>query len=385
MSGNLYPIDPWRLKIASKFLDDDYAAKTLVVPATREIRRPLPGRVWHDGASKHPVERSFADHEIAFGDTVARSIENPLLAGEMVLYDQSHLYVDTSIELEYSSDQTGSVAERLRAKLAQSADAPLDERFRDDTVLISHHEGGSTWGHYLCQSLPRILLFLEAFPSAKVAVPVWHADGALGFGEALALYGVPRERLAAVHPDMIYRFRRAILMDFLFNFQVAAPHPLVMPLLRRFAAPTAAFPHDRAAIDRRRAAFIKRWPDANRAIGNAEEVNHLMRRREIAIYGPGEISLAEQIDLWQRHDLVIATLGSDLSNMVFARPGTRVLVLAPHWFGDAFFFELAVAAGIQWYEIRCGEMAERNHALEHHSSFNVDAVLLESILATLLD
>ncbi len=110
-----------------------------------------------------------------------------------------------------------------------------------------------------------------------------------------------------------------------------------------------------------------------------------MRRREIAIYGPGEISLAEQIDLWQRHDLVIATLGSDLSNMVFARPGTRVLVLAPHWFGDAFFFELAVATGIQWYEIRCGEMAERNHALEHHSSFNVDAVLLESILATLLD
>jgi capsular polysaccharide biosynthesis protein len=94
--------------------------------------------------------------------------------------------------------------------------------------------------------------------------------------------------------------------------------------------------------------------------------------------------LRAQIELWRSHDLLIATLGSDLTNMVYARRGTRVLVLAPHWFGDGFFFELSVAAGVRWHELRCGEMTSRDEEAERFSSFAVDVKLLDFILTSLL-
>lgn len=104
----------------------------------------------------------------------------------------------------------------------------------------------------------------------------------------------------------------------------------------------------------------------------------------VDVYGPDEIPLRAQIDLWQSYDLVIAALGSDLTSMVYARRGTRVLALSPHWFGDCFFFELSVAAGVGWYELRCGDMAERDEGAVRFSSFNIDVDLLDSALAWLL-
>lgn len=379
MPGGVHHFDPSRLQATSKFIDHEYASKTVVVPATRERRKPLPGRLWHDEACRHhPVRRKFAAHEIQFEATLARRVDNALLVKEMFLFDESRMYLDTSIEMEYAREHgVPEVTQRFSEALRASADAPVDDRFRDDTLLVSHHEGGGTWGHYLAQSIPRMLLFLDAFPSGKIAVPTHYADGAPGFGEALAFYDIPGERLAPVDPGTVYPIKQAILLDFLFNFQVGAPHPKVLPLLRNF-------PTEHAAPTGNTAAFIKRRADANRAIGNEQAVDAVMARHKVDVYGPDELPLRTQIELWRSHDLLIATLGSDLTNIVYARPGTRVLVLSPHWFGDVFFFELSVAAGVRWHELRCGETAGSPEQRDRHSSFNVDVELLDSILVSLL-
>ena len=379
MQGGVHHFDPERLRATSKFVDDEYAAKSVVVPPTIEVREPLPGRLWHDKTSGPGIEREFAAREIQFAATVARCIEHPLLAREMMLFDEHRMYLDTSIELAYSPGSAlPTVARRCAEAIASSAAAPFDEQFRDDTVLISHHEGGHTWGHYLAQSVPRMLLFLEAFPAGKVAVPTWHAEGAPGFGEALAFYNIPPERVVPIDAATVYRFKQAVLLDFLFNFEATAPHPKMLPLLR------SLLPGNNAAPAANAAAFIKRRADASRAIGNERAVDELMARHGIQVFGPDELPLQAQIDLWQSHDLLIATLGSDLTNMVYARPGTRVLVLSPHWFGDSFFFELSAAVGVRWYELRCGEMVARDAMEERHSSFNVDVELLDSVLRALL-
>jgi capsular polysaccharide biosynthesis protein len=379
MQDCVHSFDPSRLQATSKFIDDEYAPKTVLVAATNELRTPLPGRVWHDKACNHKEKRRFSARTIEFADTVARTIDAPLLAKEMILFDEKRMYLDTSIELEYLQNLAlPAVTQRCVEAITATAGAPVDERFSDDVLLISHHEGGGTWGHYLVQSIPRMLLFLNAFPSGKIAIPMWHAQGANGFGEALAFYNIPRKRLAAIDADTVYRLKQAVLLDFLFNFEVAAPHPNVLPLLRKF-------PRSRsAARSGKRAAFIKRRADAKRAIGNQPAVDRVMARHGIDVYGPHELPLREQIDVWRSHDFIVATLGSDLTNMVYALRGTRVLVLSPHWFGDAFFFELSVAAGVQWHELRCGDMGARDEEEERSSSFNVDINLLDSVLTSLL-
>jgi hypothetical protein len=377
MPGRIHHFDSSQLQATSKFVDYEYAPKMVLLPATSELRKPLLGRIWCDTAAGH-FERRFTPYRIRFGDTVARTVDHPLLAKERFLFDRERMYLDTSIHIQRAGKSampeiTREYSEAIRA----SVNDRVDRRFCHDVVLISHHEGGHTWGHYLVQSIPRMLLFLNAFPEGKIAVPMWHANGANGFGEALALYNIPRERLAPLDISVVYRFKQAILLDFLFNFEFTAPHPKVVPLLRR---PTRRVHTPK----RKRGAFIKRRLAEKRLIYNARDVDQVMARHGIDVYGPDELALRAQVDLWRTHELVITTLGSDLANMVYAQPGTRVLVLSPHWFGDDFFFELSVTAGVRWHELRCGEMALRDEEQPHNSSFNVDTDLLDSVLATLM-
>jgi hypothetical protein len=381
MSSCVHHFDPSRLQVRSKFIDSDYAPKTGVVPATSQVRRPLPGSVWHDKACGDRIGRAFSPRRIRFAETLARTIDNPLLAREMILFDEERMYLDTSIELQQRRPKLviPAVTQRWAEVITASVDAPVDDRFCGDTLLISHHEGGYTWGHYLAQSVPRMLLFLEAFPSGKLAVPAWIANGANGFGEALAVYNISRERIASIDSSVVYRFKQVILLDFLFNFRAAALHPKALPLLRSFPLDDDLAPREN------RGAFIKRRAGEKRAIGNQADVDRVMLRHGIDIYGPDEIPLRTQIEIWQSHDLLIATLGSDLTNMVYAPRGARVLALSPHWFGDTFFFELSVAAGVHWHELRCGEMAGRDPEAERSSTFNVDIDLLNSVLTSLLD
>jgi hypothetical protein len=379
LAGEVHHCDPSRLEPISKLIDEDYAPKVVLIPATSEIRKPLPGRIWHDEACARKIKRNFSAQEISFGNIVARTIDNPLLAQEMMLFDERRMYLDTSIELQYlGRPALPAITQNCAGAISASVNATLDDRFRDDIVLISHHEGGGTWGHYLIQSLPRILVFLDAFPSAKIAVPAWHAEGANGFGEALAFYNIPEDRLAPIDAATVYRLKQAVLLDFLFNFEVAAPHPKVLPLLRKVPLTNTPAPSGKGA------AFIKRRADSQRAIANEQAVDAIMERHNIEIYGPDQISLPAQVEIWQNHDLLITTLGSDLTNMVYARPGTRVLALSPHWFGEGLFFQLCVSAGVQWFELRCGDMAWRDQEAERFSSFNVDTDLLDSVLTSLL-
>jgi hypothetical protein len=117
---------------------------------------------------------------------------------------------------------------------------------------------------------------------------------------------------------------------------------------------------------------------ANQAACDAVLHDHAVARRRL-----GSAALAEQIGAWRGERFFVATLGSDLANMVFGRPGTRVLALSPDWFGDTFFYNLAVAKAMQWNELRCGELDVPHPKTRHLSSFKVDPALLDVMLSTL--
>src|SRR5579863_4396447 len=125
-TGRVHHFDPSRLQPASKFIDVAYAPGTILVPATTETRRPIPGRLWHDKAASCKIEREFSERRIHFSDTVARKIDNPFLTNEMVLFDERRMYLDTSVQLPYSPElYLSAVAQRCADAIAASVDAPV--------------------------------------------------------------------------------------------------------------------------------------------------------------------------------------------------------------------------------------------------------------------
>ena len=120
--------------------------------------------------------------------------------------------------------------------------------------------------------------------------------------------------------------------------------------------------------------FVKRT--GKRAIENQVDIESSLTERKYDILTQTHKNLESQIDSWNSSNSVIATLGSDMSNLVFMRENTSLISLSPDWFGDRFFYNLACASKINWYEIRCGRKGTPSGSSDRFDNFYVDPMVL---------
>lgn len=307
---------------------------------------------------------------VSFPALRAWHLDNVLITNEFVVHDERHLYIDSSIVCTGpAEDGWADIVARFTAAIDR---AEMTDTVIDEVVLVMHNEGGGTWGHYLVQNFPKVLLFRRAFPNGRIAVPRYYATGDSNYSRLFDLFGVPRDCLVGLDYGRTVRVREAVLIDFAWNFPLGVPHPIALELLA--SAPAAIpMPLDESGI------FIARTGKGSRAVANQGEVYEVLARRGIALRELGATSVQHQSAIWQQGIPMVGILGSDFANIVFAPPGAQVLTLSPAWFGDRFFYNLAAARGVVWNELFCGRMGERVDPIRF-SSFFVDIEKLNAVL-----
>lgn len=75
--------------------------------------------------------------------------------------------------------------------------------------------------------------------------------------------------------------------------------------------------------------YLKRGPSAKRPLHQEEYLEYALRQRGFDVIDPVNLSLPECISAFARADLIVAPHGAALTNLVFTRPGTKVLELLP--------------------------------------------------------
>jgi len=349
------------LAIKSRHIDMQYAVRTLLASKTLVSRSPVRGNVLFDAVDVKEWKRDFEPQMISFPELYAYHVRDVTLGAEYIAFDAQNVYVDTSIAVNISGNMDR--AEFLVKKTEEIRYRETIDSFYENTVLIMHNEGGGTWGHFLAQNLPRALLFLKNFPYGKVVLPKAYAARNNSYGDAIAFFGIRPDQIITIEREKNYRFRETVIMDFL--FYRAVPHPLALELLEAGLPPVITNPQ--------RKTFIPRSSTV-RLIENHEEIENALREKDFGVFYQKK-HVSEQIETWRESNAVIGTLGSDLTNIVFGSPGTKLIVISPNWFGDRFFFELAAAKGMQWNEIRCGRGGQKiiEHSPEHHRNFFLNA------------
>lgn len=347
------------------------APSTVLLPAA-EVAQPAPlaGIVLFDKASTYRQLRGFRPLRGWVQEVRAWHITDALLSDEFIVHRGGEVFVGSSIHC-FLPDQVEPTRTQLAARLA-ALPLAVDERYAQETALVFHNEGGRTWGHFLIQLLPRSIAFLQSFPAGKLAVPSTHLRETSPFGAALKEFGIGADKLLPLEPDCTYSFRELVIADLPYDMPAQLPHPAILSWLGPGAAnvPTG------------RPVFISR-SGGRRLVANASDLAGVLARYGIEVLEQGSRSFAEQVKLWRQAPLVIATLGSDLANLVFAAPGTPLLVLSPDWFGDLFFYNLAQLWGMRWHELRCGRRGEVRTP-EHCSDFFVDIEHFETLLRSVL-
>jgi hypothetical protein len=365
-------------RLQSRYRDAGFARKTLLVEKQAVHYTPQLGAVLRDRFAEIRDVRGYAKQVVEFGDIHAWHIEDAVLTDEFIVHRGAEVFVDTSILTHYHRQKNmEQVLEGFGKKIA-SCTEPLICDYENESALVIHNEGGWTWGHHVVQNFPKILLYLRRFPDGKIVVPRAFRVGAENnFARMFEKFGISGDRQILIDKACSYKFRELVIVDFLFDFDAVMAHPMALDMLagsRSGVAPSPWRPGAGVAIER-----SSEWRKvANQAACDAVLRGHAVPRRKL-----GAELLADQIRAWRDELFFVSVLGSDLTNIVFGQEGTRLLVLSPDWFGDAFFYNLAVAKQMQWNELRCGALAELHAGTKHLSSFKVDPDMLDVMLSTL--
>jgi hypothetical protein len=169
--------------------------------------------------------------------------------------------------------------------------------------------------HWLIKMLPRLHL-LE-----RVGMPP------AAFDALLINWPTPVQQEAYVHSDLSSRELRVVSSrDFWFCrdlFVSNVPHdgpPWAVEFIRDLFAPLIE-----PAPGKVKGVYLARGKTVWRRVRNEDEVSELLQRRGIETLDFSKCSFEDQVRIMAGADIIVAPHGAALSNIVFARKGTRVL------------------------------------------------------------
>ena len=169
--------------------------------------------------------------------------------------------------------------------------------------------------HWLIEILPRVM------PLRRVGITADYflVDCLTPFQQnVLAALGIERDRLIQPHCRLLLEADELVLPSF--------PSP---NCLREFGRRLLAGLGSDAVVTSTRRIFISRRKSGARTLANEQELERLLHAHGFETHTMEDYSLAKQARLVREAEIVVATHGAGLANLLFARPGTHVIEIVP--------------------------------------------------------
>lgn len=127
--------------------------------------------------------------------------------------------------------------------------------------------------------------------------------------------------------------------------------------------------------------YISRPKTAGRRVANEDEVLAALMPLGFVAYTLENLSFADQVRLFSQAEIIIATHGAALTNILFAQNLSVIEIFGS--FGESYYFLLAKALGFQY---GCLQSSDRigNLANEKYSNLIVDATELKALASDML-
>jgi Glycosyltransferase 61/Nucleotide-diphospho-sugar transferase len=243
--------------------------------------------------------------------------------------------------------------------------------------LLTARYGGSTWGHWLAEILPRAVLAEQAYPGRfKFVVPDWGSTSPFGMSaySSLAAYGITADRCLPINGHDDYRFQNLFSVSAI--WPSAVMHPDALHAMRHFlkASPSES-PYPREGK-----LALRRSASNGRRIDNNNEVYAALEASGFGVVDVGKLGFLDQVAAFRGADFLFGVLGSDLSGLIYSPDGVKVVTAAPHMFGDRFFYNLIQHRNGAYADLR-GPVTELNNQVNHLSAFHLDTQVLRETIS----
>ncbi len=202
---------------------------------------------------------------------------------------------------------------------------------------------GHCYGHWLHDALPRLALLPEFPPDTKIIVPA----GLKPYQkESLEMMGVwdrcrptPEQHLEVEH----YFFSSPVGMIDCYNpYAVQVTREALLPK----ADPDYSGPKK----------FFFHRTGKSRAVENSAEIHDFFRSQGWAIVNDMDLTFAQTVKLFSEADAICSFVGSNMSNVIFCKPGCLVVHLVPDFWVDGWVDWIAQVVELDYHAaiIPCG-------------------------------
>ena len=147
-----------------------------------------------------------------------------------------------------------------------------------------------------------------------------------------------------------------------------------MPVCRRQADALSSILAPDALADAAPLLFVSRRDARIRQLTNEAELEAQLAARGFTTFVPGRAPLAEQIARFRAADVIVAVHGAALTNLLFCRPGTKVIEIFPANFVKSTYLWLAGQLGLHYHAVIAGEG-------DYLQNFGVDSAALATLMA----
>jgi len=251
----------------------------------------------------------------------------------------------------------------------------------DDCCLLLQRPWSENFGHWLVDQAAALSFLVEsgALPTRRIIVTKT---------ASLGLRQVIRQTIDAILPDAIvyehdigevWRCR-----DLAYLMPVHVPPlfklPAALQSLRKHLLPPPSSLSEATLPTRR--LHVLRSKGGSRRLVNEAEILEISARYGFETIVPETHSVREQARIFGEAESIVGVKGAALTNIIFAPPSCRVMVLSPGDFIDPFYWNIAGTHHAHYAEL-FGALAQEDRAISHND-FTIDPIRFDAALQRIL-
>ena len=243
-------------------------------------------------------------------------LRNALVSGQSLVGTSSKLYLMapiTPLFVDEYLQKDGPVGDRKLSKKAK--------RFIPGTSILLTNWNSSTYGHWLLEGMPKLLLLRRVaheLPPFRIGMPHSLPTWILKWIELI----LPSAKIERYDDSGEYVQCESLLLPTLLTSPEHVPHPELAILLEDITPPTVG-----VGLEKRRIFVSRIANNPFREMINQTEIEENALEEGLTLVKPETLSIPEQIAQFARADLIVGEFGSAMHNTLFSPTGAQVFCL----------------------------------------------------------
>lgn len=214
------------------------------------------------------------------------------------------------------------------------------------TIAVIASPGSNVYAHWFCDVLPRLVLLQKSGLLEKVDKILLNYSQLDFQKESLAKMSIPKEKLLNCIDDINFH----LIADTLYVPSYPNEHGTVNPwvcdeIKNIFGTSDLKEPNNKS-----RRLYISRSKAKGRVVVNEDEIfNFLETEFGFTRLFTEDLSMPEKVRLFQHAECIVAPHGGGITNILFCKPGCKIVDIFPPGDFDTFFWSISNSNDLKYY------------------------------------